>query len=125
MKDTNIYGPGDDDYGRNKLIPGHSEVVKNMVENMKLWTGIIKSNNKMETTIGRIVHFNVPEDMKPKVNWAEKLPAIIVRVWSNDCVNLKIITDGIEDIWQTSIPKGSDVNQWEWPEIKLPIASTE
>lgn len=72
----------------------------------------------MEAAIGRIVIFNVPEDMKPKVNWAEKLPAIIVRIWSNDCVNLKIITDGTDDIWQTSVPKGTEVNQWQWPEIK-------
>ena len=80
--------------------------------------GVVKSVNNMEPTIGRIVHFNVPEDMKPKVNWAEKLPAVIVRVWSNDCVNLKIITDGVEDIWQTSVPKGTEVNQWEWPVVK-------
>lgn len=65
----------------------------------------------MELTIGRIVIFNVPEDMKPKVNFAEKLPTIIVRVWSQDCVNLKIISDGMEDIWQTSVTKGDMANQ--------------
>jgi hypothetical protein len=72
----------------------------------------------MEPTIGRIVIFNVPDDMKKKVNFADQLPAIIVRVWSNDCVNLKIITDGMEDIWQTSVTKGNEVNQWVWPVIK-------
>lgn len=72
----------------------------------------------MELTIGRIVIFNVPEDMKPKVNFAEKLPAIIVRVWSQDCVNLKIISDGMEDIWQTSVTKGDMANQWNWPVIR-------
>ena len=72
----------------------------------------------MEPTIGRVVIFNVPEDMKPKVNFADQLPAIIVRVWTEGVVNLKIITDGFEDIWQTSVAKGSDVNQWQWPVIK-------
>ena len=69
----------------------------------------------MEPTIGRIVIFNVPEDMKPKVNHAEKLPAIIVRAWSEGVVNLKIITDGENDIWQTSVSQGNKPNQWNWP----------
>lgn len=102
-------------------VYGPPPVSDNMIDFEKIlkpWTGVVKSENKMEPTIGRIVHFNVPKDMKPKVNYADKLPAMIVRVWSNDCVNLKIITDGMEDIWQTSVLKGTEVNQWEWPEVK-------
>jgi hypothetical protein len=72
----------------------------------------------MNPTIGRTVIFNVPEDMKPKVNFAEKLPAIIVRVWSEGVVNLKIITDGLQDIWQTSVHLGNEPNQWNWPIIE-------
>ena len=72
----------------------------------------------MKVTIGRVVIFNVPEDLKPKVNFAEVLPAIVVRVWSDDVVNLKIFTDGPEDIWTTSIPKGTEPNQWNWPVIE-------
>jgi hypothetical protein len=71
----------------------------------------------MKPTIGRIVIFNVPEDIRPKVNHAEQLPAIIVRVWSEDMVNLKVITDGINDIWITSVHKGDEVNQWNWSVI--------
>jgi hypothetical protein len=69
----------------------------------------------MKPTIGRIVIFNVPQDMKPKVNFAEKLPAIIVRTWSNDIVNLKIIADGPEDLWETSVPMGDKERNWNWP----------
>lgn len=72
----------------------------------------------MEPTIGRIVIFNVPEEMKPRVNFAEKLPAIIVRVWSDGVVNLKIITDGPEDIWDTSVHMGDGPHQWNWPVIE-------
>ena len=71
----------------------------------------------MVPTIGRVVIFNVPDDMKPRVNYAEKLPAVIVRTWSEGVVNLKILTDGQDDIWQTSVHEGTESNQWEWPVI--------
>ena len=70
----------------------------------------------MEPTIGRIVIFNVPEDMKPKVNFAEKLPAIVVRVWSNGILNLKVFGDSPDVIWVTSVSQGDGPNQWNWPE---------
>jgi hypothetical protein len=69
----------------------------------------------MEPKIGRIVHFRVPEDTKPKVNFAETLPAIVVRVWSNGVVNLKVITDGPSDLWITSVLQGDKEGQWTWP----------
>jgi hypothetical protein len=69
----------------------------------------------MKTTIGRIVIFNVPESLKPTVNFAEKLPAMIVRVWSDTCVNLKVITDGKEDLWYTSCVEGNQELGWNWP----------
>jgi len=72
----------------------------------------------MKPTIGRIVIFNVPEGLKSKVNFADQLPAIIVRVWSANVVNLKVITDGPEDLWITSVIEGSNENNWGWPVIE-------
>jgi hypothetical protein len=72
----------------------------------------------MKATIGRTVIFNVPQEMRSKVNFAEQQPAIIVRAWTDTIVNLKIITDGPEDIWQTSVTMGDQPNQWNWPVIE-------
>lgn len=38
-------------------------------------------------------------------NYAASCPAIVVRIWSNS-VNLKLIVDGPEDFWRTSISEG-------------------
>lgn len=54
------------------------------------------------------------------------LPAIIVNTWEhtsyeNDEVNLKVFTDGSNDIWPTSIPHDQETKApgtWHWPEIK-------
>jgi hypothetical protein len=71
----------------------------------------------MKPTLGRIVIFNVPDYIKNGINGnkQDKLPAIIVAVWSETTVNLKIITDGQNDIWVTSVSQGDNVNQWNWP----------
>jgi hypothetical protein len=74
----------------------------------------------MKPTIGRIVIFNVPDYIKNGINGnkQDKLPAIIVAVWSETTVNLKVITDGQNDIWTTSVSQGDNVNQWNWPIIE-------
>lgn len=74
----------------------------------------------MKPTIGRIVIFNVPEYIMNGINGnkSSQLPAIIVAVWSETTVNLKIITDGQNDIWATSVSQGDGVNQWNWPVIE-------
>jgi hypothetical protein len=69
--------------------------------------------------IGQIVNYQVRDDQK---EWMQKnqstqnvqsnLPAIIVAVWSETCVNLKVITDGKEDLWVTSALNGSAPGQW-------------
>ena len=59
----------------------------------------------MTPTIGRIVIYNVTDDEKRAMedsfkntgkscNVESKLPAIIVAVWSDVCVNLKVMQDG-------------------------------
>lgn len=67
-----------------------------------------------EVTIGRIVHFHVGDDSdeRLKSNGASVLPAIIVRVNSENNANLKVFTDGPEDVWVTSASRGREANQW-------------
>jgi hypothetical protein len=81
----------------------------------------------MNPSIGRIVHFV----QKKPIGYAEglvHLPAIIVAVWGNECVNLQVFTDGTNsDAEHTSSVKwvtsasfdGSETPQprtWHWPE---------
>jgi hypothetical protein len=74
----------------------------------------------MKTTIGRIVIFNMPDYLKNCVNGnkQDKLPAMIVSVNSETSVNLKVFTDGVNDLWITSVPQGDSPNNWNWPEIE-------
>lgn len=71
----------------------------------------------MEPTIGRIVHFNMSDDARSRVNGnkQDKLPAVIVAVWGPTCVNLKVITDGVNDLWITYANQGDQPGQWNWP----------
>ena len=85
----------------------------------------------MKPTIGRIVHFV----QKTHVYGQDKivhLPAIIVAVWSDTCVNLQVFTDGsssesdtapngnpqsIKWITSASYSEAEDANYtWHWPE---------
>lgn len=80
----------------------------------------------MKPTIGRIVHFV----QKKPAGYGEQLvtlPAIIVSVWSDTCVNLQIFTDRINSDesnmssikWETSISLDENENPqprtWHWP----------
>jgi len=75
-------------------------------------------------TIGRIVIYKTTEEdrenMKnnPESNIQEELPAVVVAVWGPDMVNLKVITDGNEDLWVCSSERGSDERMWMFPERK-------
>jgi len=82
----------------------------------------------MKPTIGRIVIYNVSDEQKiamensykntgKSCNVQSKLPAIIVAVWSDIVVNLKVITDGNEDLWITSVHQGDGQTEWNWPNI--------
>lgn len=72
-------------------------------------------------TVGRIVHY-VPGGNDPPHNGAEVLPAIITRVWSDTCVNLRVFNDGLwdsggqgNDFWVSSAMSGTGMREWTWP----------
>lgn len=71
----------------------------------------------MKPTIGRIVHFNMTDHHKNSVNGNKSAvcPATVVAVWSDSCVNLKVHTDGVNDLWVTSASQGDGPGQWNWP----------
>jgi hypothetical protein len=70
-------------------------------------------------TIGRIVTFHCDEKQREQLNnYQHEAPAIITNVWSDQCVNLKVILDGKENIWETSVPFGTGEKQWSWPVIE-------
>ncbi len=77
-------------------------------------------------SVGRVVHYHVGEFDSEELrhNHAEDLPAVIVRVWTDTCVNLKVLTDGPIDVWKTSIVLGDAPGQWSWPPY-VPPAKTE
>ena len=62
----------------------------------------------MKPTIGRVVIYNTTQEdrdfmsKQPDCNVHDKLPAIIVAVWSETYVNLKVICDGKLDLWKYS-----------------------
>jgi hypothetical protein len=85
----------------------------------------------MKPTIGRIVHY-----VQEKPLWAQPpggptqmvhLPGIIVAVWSDTCVNLKVFTDETNSDEQNTLPikwitsvtmdeSGTQARSWHWPE---------
>lgn len=73
-------------------------------------------------TVGRIVRYRVNPDEHEKATGCEPggdsfidWPAMIVAVHSNECVNLKVFTDGPKDLWLTSRLLGEEVGCWHWP----------
>jgi len=54
----------------------------------------------------------------PNCNVQMMLPAIVVAVWGQECVNLNVICDGEMMLWKTSSPKGDGEMCWNWPEIE-------
>jgi len=82
----------------------------------------------MKPTIGRIVIYKLTTALKEQlrennkgewlVNIQDTLPAMIVAVWNDTCVNLKVFVDGhIKDLWITSAVQGDQEGQWNWPKI--------
>lgn len=81
----------------------------------------------MKPTVGRIVHYRVPEGIPPfeglrsnGINPGDILPAIIVRVWNPDgpyadLVNLSVFTDCGPLQSVTSVHAGSGLGQWSPP----------
>lgn len=71
----------------------------------------------MKPTIGKIVIFHFDESEINENNQQLEAPAIVTTVWDDDCVNLKVLNDGPENTWKTSVVQGTEANQWSWPEL--------
>ncbi len=80
---------------------------------------------EQKPSLGRIVIFKLAAHMKGQRdiepfanNGADECPAVVVRVWSDTCVNLKLLTDGAQTQWVTSASLGDGEGQWNWPARK-------
>lgn len=74
--------------------------------------------------IGRIVHYTFNEaeisgSPMTQAGQSRTVPAIIVHVFADDCVNLRVIQDGPEvPPWKTSVSRADKPgveNTWAWP----------
>lgn len=74
-------------------------------------------------TIGRMVIYNTSDqdrklmEYHPSCNVQKQLPATMVAVWSDTCVNLKVNCDGNLELWKTSVNLGEGECSWSWPVI--------
>lgn len=82
---------------------------------------------EQKPTIGRIVHYHTTDadttyfesqsNAWKTHNKGGKLPAIITAVWSDNCINVQVIVDGVgPNLWKTSILEGVLPGMWTWPE---------
>jgi hypothetical protein len=81
----------------------------------------------MKPSIGRIVHF-VQKKPAGYGDGVVHLPAIIVAVWGDTCVNLKVFTDGTNSDPEETLPvkwvtsasldetETPQPRTWHWPE---------
>lgn len=51
------------------------------------------------------------------VNAGDTYPAIVVRCWTDDMVNLQVLLDGNDTYWATSVHESHQPNAgfWHWP----------
>lgn len=54
-------------------------------------------------SIGRIVHVPAAALRGCEMNGADVAPAVITRVWSDAMVNVRVLLDGNDTPWKTSI----------------------
>lgn len=76
---------------------------------------------------GQLVIYQVAEDDHEfiRYNQASELPAIVVQVWSQDCINVQVFCDGPQGTaWKTSILRGKEPGQWYIPELGESLAMT-
>lgn len=76
-------------------------------------------------SIGRIVHFECDAstadlmmrrpDRGNTVQAGDLLPAVIVKVWTPNSVNLKVFADGPHDEWVTSVSLGTGPRTFREP----------
>jgi hypothetical protein len=68
----------------------------------------------------KVIYHTTPAEQKTmedsySCNVQKVLPAMVVAVWSEKCINLKVFVDGnLEDLWVTSATKGCLEGQWEF-----------
>lgn len=83
----------------------------------------------MKPTIGRVVIYKTTEEDKDyfrsltqkwqTINVSDQLPAMIVAVWSDTCINVQVMLDGVQStMWKTSVNQGDVEGQWSWPIIE-------
>jgi hypothetical protein len=94
-----------------KLIGALQQLKESIVDEQK-------ETPKEETykpEVGDVVIYKVQEKDDPEINYnyATELPAVVVRVWGDTCVNLKVLTDGPADAWKTSVLRGDDEGEWQ------------
>ena len=70
--------------------------------------------------IGQIVVYKPTQEDKNYMsnpnticNSQDLLPAMIVRIWNENCVNLKVFIDGVQDLWKTSVMLGDGEGSWK------------
>lgn len=71
----------------------------------------------MAPTISSTVIFKQGEHEEP-INGTREHPAIVTRVWDNNCVNLMVFFDGYMPQPRTSIVPASTAGTgpaWDWP----------
>lgn len=73
-------------------------------------------------TPGRIVNYVPTEKQKEKWGGADVVPAMVVKVWAADMVNLRVFPDAwpspedhITSVEHSGLKKE---RSWHWPEIK-------
>ena len=82
----------------------------------------------MKPSKGRIVLYTFPlgteHNMSAAAGQERTVPAVITNVWSEDCVNLRVFTDGWQPIPSvTSVTRRDTMSEanadlagyWEWP----------
>lgn len=77
----------------------------------------------MKPKIGQIVEYiptqedeNYMGNTNTICNKSKLLPAVIVAVWGDTCVNLKVFLDGVGELWRTSSIQGNLPGQWHFME---------
>jgi hypothetical protein len=84
-------------------------------------------------TVGRIVHYQLSEyDVKQIEQARAEDPRAAQRPWNQvyegkvcgaqvtavfgeSCCNLRVVLDGLDDLWATSRTEGEGVGRWSWP----------
>lgn len=70
-----------------------------------------------ESSVGYQAHIGNP------VQAGEICVMIITAIWSDDCINGKVLLDGNDDYWATSVNRGEGEHQWDWMPFQKASAS--